>query len=126
MESEDASGSECVFSPFPHAWCASGFGRGLDSITASLLGLEFWVSGIPRNEGVLFVEKPAGLRRPPAPTLSPHSSLLPACQYCTGFELECPNAFIMQTTVFIKEALGSACKIAMKFNNTESEALAGP
>lgn len=125
MESEDASGSECVFSPFPHMWCASGLGRGLDSITASLLGLEGWVSGIPGSEGVLFVEKPAGLKGAPAPTLSSHS-LLPACQYCTGFELECPNAFTRQTALSIKGALGSVCKIAMKFNNAESEALAGP
>lgn len=75
---------------------------------------------------VLLVEKSAGLRRPPAPTLSPHSSLFPACQYCTGFELEGPNALIRQTALFIKEVFGSACKRAMKSNKAESEALAGP
>lgn len=68
------------------------------------------------------VEKSAGLRGSPASTLSSHSTLPPARQYFPGFELECPrNAFIRQTALFIKEALGSACKIAMKSNNAVAE-----
>ena len=64
-----------------------------------------------QDEEALLVKMSAGLMGSPAPILSPHSFLLPVCQYCIGFELECPrNTFIRQIAHFIKEALGSACK----------------
>lgn len=98
--------------------CAPGLGRGLELSQPSFWG--FWVAlRIPREVRRFLVGKSAGpgLQLPPyLPFLSP-----PACQCCTGFELECPrNAFIRQIALLIRKALVSACSIRRSSLPTET------